>query len=286
MIRDEIIYGVVIIALALFAFWIMPRYEHMTSKLTVKQLMDELIVIQAKNAEKHKISDVELNGTRAILQGLNETTASQAHLQEIKKTIDKYKTELDGSSKTGSSKTGSSKVEELEKAVDEVIAENNKKHKLSQQDVAMLKAMIEGLKSIQKDGKELSDRDVVGIGKLLSEYQEILGSAAKEPSHSSSKLDSLNLTLPGPSDDYEPGPMGVESPDKYILKSSLVPTCTTCGQKGRNGYPTSTVPGDMDGSFADITSIHPNQYNLMNPDPWTTEEPPQPFLTSFASFMK
>ena len=218
MIRDEIVYGIGILALLLFAFYIMPRYEHMTNGSTVSKLEKEL-----------------------------------------------------------------SELEQL----------HDPKHILTSADTASVKALIAKLKSDQASGKPLDKKIVEQAQKEIDSFIDLVVKSGfvKPDAAAKSPLQYTNLTLPGAPDDYPSGPSGPMSADKYVLKSSLVPGCQggkgCIGGGGRNGLPTSVVPGDQDGAYADMSMISPNQYNLMNPDAWQTGgEEPKPFLTSFASFMK
>jgi hypothetical protein len=303
MIRDEIMYGILVVALVLFAFWIMPRYEHMTSSSSSssssKPALNEHDVEQISGDILRNIKLYNLTVSQSDTQYLTNTLSaiqkgkqlSPAELGEANKRLSSIGNKLDAEIKkasaapaapaAGSGKTSSAdtQLQSLLKEIDTLSAKNDKAQFISAADMNYLAVTTESL-----IGTGASQTQVDVIKKTVERYKSLMDKHAGKTYSSSSKssLSSLNLTLPGPSDEYEPGPMGVDTKDKYVLKSSLVPTCTTC-TGGKNMFPTSVVPGDQDGSYA---TMLPNQYNLMNPDAMLGEEEPKPFLTSFASFMK
>lgn len=295
-------YGILVVALLVFAFWIMPRYEHMTSTKAalnehdVQQIITSLLsTIQSNHIVISQSDSQYLTNTLSALQKGKKLTPTE--LGEANKRLTAIGNKVDAEmKKPGAAPAAGSapaagppkktkqddELESLLKQIDSISALNDKEQIISSADINSIATLVEGL-----IGTGASQAHVDELKKTIDGYKSLLekhaGKSGARSSSSKSALSSLNLTLPGPSDEYEPGPMGVDSADKYVLKSSLVPSCTTCAGGGKNMFPTSVVPGDQDGSYA---TMLPNQYNLMNPDAMLGEEEPKPFLTSFASFMK
>lgn len=97
----------------------------------------------------------------------------------------------------------------------------------------------------------------------------------------------LNVTIPPPK--FESGPQGIQSEDKYVLKSSLVPCSCAAGygmscEQHSGSYPSSTVPGDMDsGGMMTEDDLIKKPFQVAFD---TGGEAPSGYLNSFSAFMK